>query len=653
MSVKKKLLIIMMLMSFIPLIVLSVVSVRYLSTKLEEETINQCEDLAENVNLQINGYIDKSFIAIKSIAANPTVQSFDLPNVKTYLLQVQKVYTENSFSLDDAKGNQVVRGDAIPLANIWERPFYQAALNGQDEVISGVVFSKNSNRFVVNIVTPVRNPSNNSVIGIMQGSITLTKISEFVTNLSKNGTVAYVIDSEGKILAHPDQTLVKDRTDMNDVDFVKQALANKKNGFVKLNDTNSGEKLVTYIYDDRTGWLICLETPYSIITEKTHSLLVIVGLVTLGALLCTGLLAFFIANSFSKPILKMQQIASKIAKGDLKQTIDIQSNDEIGLLASAFVAMVTNLKKLIGQVQENSQHLAASSEELTATTEQSATAVNQVATSITEVVQDTEKQSGILNVATNTVKKMSRDIHHAAGNAERVNANSMNAVNAAQDGGAFVESAIKKMVDIEHTVGNSAAAIEKLGDRSKEIGQIIDTISGIAGQTNLLALNAAIEAARAGEQGRGFAVVAEEVRKLAEQSQDAAKKIAVLIEKIQSETNLAVVSMQNGTEAVQSGTGVINMVGQSFTTIIQAIRDLAEQVSDTSRVIGDLDKDSQNVVESMQQINELTKHTTDEIQTVSAATEEQSASMEEIASASESLSQMAQKLQEAVSKFHI
>ena len=183
----------------------------------------------------------------------------------------------------------------------------------------------------------------------------------------------------------------------------------------------------------------------------------------------------------------MQQIASKIAEGDLKQTIDIQSNDEIGLLASAFTAMVRNLKKLIGQVQENSQQLAASSEELTATTEQSAMAVNQVATYITKVGEDKEKQATIVNATTNTVKKMSQDIHHAADNAEWVNANSMNAVNAAQDGGAFVESAIKKMVDIEQTVGSSAAAIEKLGDRSKEIGQIIDTISGIAGQTNLLA----------------------------------------------------------------------------------------------------------------------------------------------------------------------
>ncbi len=654
MSVKKKLLIIMIVISFIPLILLSVISVRYLSTELEKETINQCRELAIEVNLQINGYLDKSFIALKTIAANPAVKSFDLPKIKTFLLQVQKVYPENSFALDDVKGNQVVRGDNIPVANIWERPFYQLALKGQDEVISGVVFSKNSNRFVINLVTPVRDAdAAGGIIGTMQGSITLTKISEFVTKLSNDNTVAYVIDSEGKILAHPDQNLIKDRVDMSEVGFIKQGLSEKKSGFAAIEDKAAGKKLVTYTYDDRTGWLICLEVPYTVITEKTHSLVVMMGLVTLVVLVLVGLLAFFIAKSFSEPILKMQELASQIAQGDLTQKIEISSRDEIGLLAAAFAAMVTNLKKLVGQVQGNAHQLAAASEELTSSAEQSAVAANQVASSITEVAEGTDQQYHVLSEVTTVIEQMSKNIQQAAKNANGVSEQSLKTVDTAQEGGRSVQGAVKQMLDIEHTVSTSAMAVAQLGERSKEIGQIVDTISGIAGQTNLLALNAAIEAARAGEQGRGFAVVAEEVRKLAEQSQEAAKQIAHLIGEIQSETDKAVVAMQEGTTKVKAGAGVVNEAGDSFQEIIAMVTNLSVQVGEISAVIGNLASDSQHVVLSIQQVDQLTKAAAGEVQNVSAATEEQAASMEEIAASSQKLAQMAQELQAAVSNFQI
>ncbi|MBP2630599.1 MAG: methyl-accepting chemotaxis sensory transducer with Cache sensor [Firmicutes bacterium] len=651
MSVKKKLLLIMISISFIPLIILSVISVRYLSTELEKETINQCKEIAMEVDLQMNGYIDKSFMALKAIAANPTVKEYDLAKVKTYLLQMQKVYPESSFSLDDAKGNQVVRGDNIALANIWERPFYQAALKGQDEAISGVVFSKNSNRAVVNLMTPVRDLNGTNIIGVMQGSLTLTKISEFVEKLSKDGRLAYVIDSEGKILAHPEQSLVKDRADMNEVSFVKEGLSSKNSGFAIVEDKNTGKKIITYVYDDRTGWLVCLETPYNVITEKTHALLLMVGAVTLVVLILIGILAFYIAKGFSEPILKMQQLASKIAQGELNQKIEVTTKDEIGLLAAAFATMVENLKKLVGQVQENSHQLAASSEQLTSSAEQSAIAANQVASSITEVAQGTDKQYRVVNDVTKVIEQMSQNIYRAADNASAVSEQSVKAVDTAQEGGRAVESAVQQMLDIEHTVSSSAMVVAQLGERSKEIGQIVDTISGIAGQTNLLALNAAIEAARAGEQGRGFAVVAEEVRKLAEQSQEAAKQIANLIAEIQGETDKAVVAMQEGTKEVKVGTGVVNEAGESFKKITEMITNLASQVGETSAVIQHLANDSQQIVTSVKQIDELTKNTTGEVQNVSAATEEQAASMEEIASSSQSLAQMAQNLQEAVSKF--
>lgn len=216
-----------------------------------------------------------------------------------------------------------------------------------------------------------------------------------------------------------------------------------------------------------------------------------------------------------------------------------------------------------------------------------------------------------------------------------------------------MEQANEQMIHIEKAVTNSAEIVANLGERSKEIGQIVDTISGIAGQTNLLALNAAIEAARAGEQGRGFAVVAEEVRKLAEQSQEAAKHIAVLIGEIQEDTQHAVSAMADGTQEVQRGTEAVNTAGKAFLEIAGLIETVSGQVGDIAAAIQQMAGGSQQLVSSVKDIDTLSRDIAEQTQTVSAATEEQTASMEEIASSSHELAQMAEKLQTAIAKFRI
>jgi methyl-accepting chemotaxis protein len=187
------------------------------------------------------------------------------------------------------------------------------------------------------------------------------------------------------------------------------------------------------------------------------------------------------------------------------------------------------------------------------------------------------------------------------------------------------------MDSINTTVNGLSAAIEGLGHRSDEIGQIIDSITAIASQTNLLALNAAIEAARAGDQGRGFAVVADEVRKLAEESAQSAKQIAGLISAIQAETTQAVKSMESATNEVQDGLQVVHTAGDSFSQLTSAISDVTSQIQEVSDTI------SESAAANTEN--------------VSAASEEQMAAMEEIASSAESLSKMAADLQRLTQKF--
>ena len=204
---------------------------------------------------------------------------------------------------------------------------------------------------------------------------------------------------------------------------------------------------------------------------------------------------------------------------------------------------------------------------------------------------------------------------------------------------------------VQDSVQSAADLVDKLGNRSKVIGNIVDTITEITGQTNLLALNAAIEAARAGEAGRGFAVVADEVRKLAEQSQEAAEKISGLVTVIQSETMDAVSSMADGRNQVDEGTHLVQDMSAVFQSIEQLVVDTATQMESMAKSVDEAANNAAAAAEQEKQMRAHSVKVNEEMQSVSAASEEQSASAEEVAAASESLNKLAVELNDSIKEF--
>ncbi|WP_371375347.1 methyl-accepting chemotaxis protein [Sporomusa aerivorans] len=390
--------------------------------------------------------------------------------------------------------------------------------------------------------------------------------------------------------------------------------------------------------------------------QELKNSMVTQGIIGIISLLAACGLSLILVRSLINPLQHTQQIVTEMATGNLAVRVNdsvASRKDEIGSLATAFNHMNANIKKLIAQVAQSAEQIAASSEQFTASADQSAQAANQVATSIVTVASGAEQQLAAANSTSTLVANMSAEIEKIAANANQVSAQSTRTAGKAHDGKKSVDQAVSQMSQIEQTVNTSANVVAHLGERSKEIGQIIDTISGIAGQTNLLALNAAIEAARAGEQGRGFAVVAEEVRKLAEQSQEAAKQIGTLITEIKDETDKAVVAMNEGTREVKTGAAAVNTAGQTFSEIAAMVVEVSDEVREISAAIEHMSAVSQNIVAAVQQIDALSKNAATESETVSAATEEQSASMQEIAASSQALAKMAQELQGTIRQFRI
>jgi methyl-accepting chemotaxis protein len=373
-------------------------------------------------------------------------------------------------------------------------------------------------------------------------------------------------------------------------------------------------------------------------------LLVVIALITVFILLSKKL----------KPINILTARAQQLAEGNLQfEPLHTHSKDEIAILATSFNTMSDNLRAILQTVNATSENVAAASEELLASTEQTKTATQQVNEAITAVSVQANEQ-------TTQIRSSSAAVEQVFANTVLIKDATENVVGAAtmtstqsQVGVEQITETISKMSEIEGIVKHTAQSVEQLSVRSKEIEEIITTITDISNQTNLLALNAAIEAARAGEHGKGFAVVADEVKILAAQSNASAQSITSIVQGIQSDTINVVKQMHEVTQQVTSGVHLIEQSGISFETILHSSNDVSNQLKNISQVIEDISLATDSVAQSFDIVNVLSNKNMAQTDYVSSLAEEQFATMEEIRASTHSLTNLAVDLNEQLTKFKL
>ncbi len=382
--------------------------------------------------------------------------------------------------------------------------------------------------------------------------------------------------------------------------------------------------------------------------EATRNM-ILEGILALVVLVGTAL---WISREITRPLHEMQKTCENLKNGDFRIVEHtVTRGDEFGDMAATIAEMQVSLNRLMHNTNDSASQIAAASEELSASSEQSAQASAQVAESVQRAADAVQAQEGEVEKGTQAVTEANDSVGKMHHQAERVAAHAQEAYERADKGSEAVAGSVARIKSVETTVQQSAQIVDKLGKSSQEIGTIVETIGSIAEQTNLLALNAAIEAARAGEHGRGFSVVADEVRKLAEESAQAAQKIADLITAIQKDTAAAVSSMQDGSQAVADGAASVESLRQSFEEIRVFVDGVSKEANAMAAEIKKVNDGTNNISNQMQEIDAQGTTVSSEMENVSAATEEQSASAGEIATASESLSKLAQELTESLQKF--
>jgi methyl-accepting chemotaxis protein len=310
----------------------------------------------------------------------------------------------------------------------------------------------------------------------------------------------------------------------------------------------------------------------------------------------------------------------------------------------SIVELLKEVNGSVDLVSSTSQELASSAEEMNASTEQVSAAIQQIS-------KGAQSQAAQVDETAKIMANMSTSVIQVVDKTQSATTSAKKGEESAARGKGAVDNTVKKMQEIAKVVEESAKVIETLGKRSEEIGEIVGVITGISDQTNLLALNAAIEAARAGEQGRGFAVVAEEVKNLAEDSREAAERIAKMIKEVQLETNKAVEAMKVGTKTTAEGIAMVDETGKAFGEISLMVSTTSNEVDSISGLMVKQKEGTQTAAKAVDGIASIAEETASASEESASSTEELTASMEDMTARAQSLSEMAINLKKVAGRF--
>ncbi len=375
-------------------------------------------------------------------------------------------------------------------------------------------------------------------------------------------------------------------------------------------------------------------------------------------------LLFLMTRSITAPMAKMTVAATRIAAGDIDQQMDYQSGDEIGALATAFRELIQYIKSvadaadniskgdLTVQIEPRSaQDVLAKSflrmtEDLRATNRQMqesaqvvAAAIGQIFATISQLTASVQETATAVGQTAATIEEVKQIAYSSGHKAKDVSDNAQETARVSQGGKQAIETALTGLNRTREQMQSIADSVIKLGEQSQTIGDIINSVMGLAEQSNLLAVNAAIEAAKAGEQGKGFAVVAQEVRILAEQSKRATGQVRAILSDIQKATNVAVLVTEQGTRAVETGVSQAVEAGES-------IRSLSQSVTKAAQAVTQIAASSQQQVVGMDQIATA-------IANIQQATIQNVEGMRQIKNATENLHSVGQTLKHLVERYKV
>lgn len=562
-SLKKKILLSVILALAIVVALLSWRSYSTQKNLLLKSSIEQVSQSGEQQAAQIEQWLADRLRIVSSVA---TKVEGDTLNA------LQQAQASGDFQLAYFGNNDGEMFDSDPSVdrtgyNPRTRPWYQQAQQTRGTIVTKPYLDVAFNLLVISIAQPTRN-------GVVGGDVSIASLVESVNNMAlpANG-YAIMMHKDGSVIAYKDPKKVMGKvSDIDDQLNTKLVQSSIQRGELipAYFETEGRDKLLWAVDIPNTDWQLAfvldkktLEAPL------TNLMLTQLGLAVL-ALIVSVLAISWLLSLLLGPLTRVSQALSRIAdgNGDLTQRIEVDSQDEVGVLADSFNRFVSSQHGLISHIRQLATELDLDAE-------------RSLCTNQTSVEELQRQQQEVAMVAT-AVTEMSSATHEIAANAESTAAASQQSAQSSAQGKSLVDKTRSTINSLASEIDETTMVIGELSLHAQAISSILTTIQEIAEQTNLLALNAAIEAARAGDQGRGFAVVADEVRVLSRRTQDSTAEVYTTIETLQNTTKQAVSLMDSSKGLANNSVDDVNAAAQALEEITQAVNiisDMAGQIA--------------------------------------------------------------------------
>lgn len=649
-KVRTKLITSLMIICLVPLIAMGVIS--YLQSKsilYKKLEVTSTQTLKE-VNRGLTNYLKGVSNQVEMLANNP-----DIVDNGELALKLFRSAKDNNPDIASIFYGPVDTDNLVVYpqgeeASYKSKEYYVKATSNKGKlVITQSTESFSRGRYVISVVKTVE--KDGKVVGVLGININVENLSKEFSSvkIGDNGYL-FIFANNGIMLAHPDKSLIG--TYIATKQSYWDTVTSSKNGFVTYK-YGGKDRFAVYETNELTGLKMIASLEQGELYKDVNAIL---RFLIIFITICTILSVIF-SVSFSKGVYinikKLKDAFSQASKGDLTSLVKINSKDEFKELGQGFNLMVSNISGLVNSVKASSNVVLETAVALSSMSEETTASVNEVSRAIGGVSGGASSQANNSVQSVITMEELSVELDEITESTKEMSSISNKTKILSASGLNVVNTLIEKSKESRKSAAEVGRVVNDMRESTNQVNSISDTIARITKQTNLLSLNASIEAARAGDAGRGFSVVADEIRKLADQSNESTTEIKKIIENIQLQSNVVVDTITKSKKISIEHEKAVSETQKIFNDIINSVSVLTAKVGNIQNFVDDIQIKKENVLEQIKNISSISEETASASEEVTASAEEINATMEEFTTYIQQLKELSEGLEKEINRFNL